>query len=152
MLLCAVSCIRNDIPYPVIVAEISSLEVEGAKSVSIDKSARKVTIFLEEQTDIRSVKILSILYSDPAVVPSWDIRGIRDLSSPLKLTLTTFDDYEWIIEAKQSIERYFTLSSQVGETVIDATNRRVMLSVDAAADLKISERTLYRKIKEYGLD
>ena len=136
MLLCAVSCIRNDIPYPVIVAEISSLEVEGAKSVSIDKSARKVTIFLEEQTDIRSVKILSILYSDPAVVPSWDIRGIRDLSSPLKLTLTTFDDYEWIIEAKQSIERYFTLSSQVGETVIDATNRRVMLSVDAAADLK----------------
>ena len=92
MLLCAVSCIRNDIPYPVIVAEISSLEVEGAKSVSIDKSARKVTIFLEEQTDIRSVKILSILYSDPAVVPSWDIRGIRDLSSPLKLTLTTFDE------------------------------------------------------------
>ena len=100
LLLCAASCIKNDIPYPVVVAEISSLEAEGAKSVSIDKSARKVTISLEEQTDIRSVKILSVGYSDPSVVPSWDIRGTRDLSSPLKVTLTTFDDYEWTVVAE----------------------------------------------------
>ncbi|MGM9781679.1 MAG: PCMD domain-containing protein [Candidatus Cryptobacteroides sp.] len=136
LLLCAASCIKNDIPYPVVVAEISSLEAEGAKSVSIDKSARKVTISLEEQTDIRSVKILSVGYSDPSVVPSWDIRGTRDLSSPLKVTLTTFDDYEWTVVAEQTIERYFTLSSQVGESVIDPANRRVMLEVDAGADLE----------------
>ena len=95
-----VSCIHNDLPYPVIEASITSLEVEGASSVEINSLRQIITITLEETTDIRNVQVKNIGFNTPEVKPSWNICGFRDLSKPLKLTLTTYGDYEWTIEAK----------------------------------------------------
>ena len=50
-LIATLSCIRNDIPYPDVKAEITSLQVKGAKSVSIDKDAMVVVVTLEEAAD-----------------------------------------------------------------------------------------------------
>ena len=134
-LLLLAGCIRNDIPYPVVVGGFSSLEVEGAASVSIDPKRQVVDIVLEEATDIYNVRIKSVVYTDPMVKPSWDIVGVHDLSQTLKLTLSTYSDYNWEIRTTQPIERHFSISSQVGESVIDVTNRRVVAKVAASANL-----------------
>ena len=127
-------CIRNDIPYPTVVAGIASLEVEGASSVSINSDLRTVYIVLEEQTDIHNVHIKSVEYSGKDVTASWDLQGTRDLSTTLKITLHTFSDYVWEIRTTQPIERYFTVSGQVGDTEIDEVNHRAITQVSSSSD------------------
>lgn len=129
------SCIHNDLPYPVIEASITSMEVEGASSVEINSLKRVVSITLEETADIRNVQIRNIGFNVPEVKPSWDICGARDLTKPLKLTLTTYADYDWKIEATQPIERWFTMPYQVGESAVDFENKRVVVKVASAADV-----------------
>ena len=129
------SCIHNDLPYPVIEASITSMEVEGASSVEINSLKRVVSITLEETADIRNVQIRNIGFNVPEVKPSWDICGARDLTKPLKLTLTTYADYDWRIEATQPIERWFTMPYQVGESAVDFENKRVVVKVASAADV-----------------
>lgn len=129
-------CIRNDIPYPELTASIASLDVEGAESVSIDSEARTVDIVLSEQTDIRKVNILRVVFNNSAVRPSMKLAGIRDLSQPIKLVLSTYQDYSWIIRASQTIERHFTVSGQVGAASIDETNFRAIVSVSPFSDLE----------------
>ncbi|MGM9737309.1 MAG: PCMD domain-containing protein [Candidatus Cryptobacteroides sp.] len=130
-----VSCIHNDLPYPVIEATITSLEVDGASSVEINRNKRVIQIVLEETTDIRNVTVKNISFNDPKVKPSWNVCGVRDLTKPLKVTLSTFDDYDWRIEASQPIERWFTMPSQVGESAVDFENKRVVVKVAASADV-----------------
>ncbi len=139
--LATAGCIKNDIPYPKIAAGITAMDVEGALSVSINSDARTVEIVLDEQTDMRSVNIRSVEFNEKTVEPSWDITGTRDLTSPLKLTLKTFDEYIWEIRASQSIERYFTVSGQVGDTWIDDVNHRAITQVSSSVDRERLEVT-----------
>lgn len=133
--LATAGCIRNDIPYPRINAAITALEVDGASAVNINSEERTVEIVLEETTDLRNVSIRSIEFNDKSVKASWDVTGTRDLTNPLKLTLTTFDDdYVWEIHAVQSIKRYFTVSGQVGDTWIDEVNYRAITQVSSSID------------------
>jgi len=131
MTLMAVGCIQNDLPYPVIEASITSMEVDGATSVSIDSDSHTVTIVMDEETDIRKVNIRNVTFNDEIVEPSVALKGVKDLSTPLKVTLHTFDDYFWTIMATQPIERYFTVSGQVGGTQIDDANRRAITQVSS---------------------
>ena len=55
--LLAVSCLKNDIPYPVVVPHILSLDAEGAKAVEIDAHKQTVDIILEEDYDLKNVRI-----------------------------------------------------------------------------------------------
>lgn len=135
-LLAAASCIRNDIPYPDVAAEITSLRADGAKSVSIGKDAREVLVTLEEVTDIRGVNITEVTFNEDAVTASAEVAGVRDLSSPLKVTLSLYErDFEWTVKAVQPIERYFTVSGQSGDSVIDPDGRRVTFKIPSGADL-----------------
>lgn len=129
-------CIRNDIPFPVIVAGFESMSVPSAESVSIDAQKRRVDIVLKEVSDIHKVEVKDVVYTDPSVKASWNIEGVHDLSRPVRITLSTFDDYEWTVSATQPIKRWFTVSSQVGESVIDVRNCRVIAKVSSSADLK----------------
>ena len=61
------SCIHNDLPYPVIEASITSMEVEGASSVEINSLKRVVSITLEETADIRNVQIRNIGFNVPGI-------------------------------------------------------------------------------------
>lgn len=129
------ACIRNDIPYPLVVAGIESIDVAGAKEIVIDSGTRTVRIVLEETADITSVDIRSVSFTVPSATPSWDITGRRDLSKPLKLTLKTYQDYIWTITAVQPIERYFSINGQLSESVIDDVNHRIFVKVAGNADL-----------------
>ncbi len=128
-------CIKNDIPLPVVVPRITAMDVEGATAVNIDSEKRKVTITLDETTDIRRVNIRSITFADEATSTSWDITGAQDLSKPIAITLTIYQDYVWTITAEQPIERYFTVNGQVGSSEIDVANRRVVTYVNGSTDL-----------------
>ena len=130
------SCIRNDIPFPVIVAGFESMSVPSAESVNIDGQKQRVDIVLKEVADIHKVEVRDVVYTDASVKASWNIEGIHDLSRPVRITLSTFDDYEWCVSATQPIKRWFTVSSQVGESVIDVANCRVIARVSASSDLK----------------
>ena len=111
-------CIKNDIPLPVVVPRITAMDVEGATAVNIDSEKRKVIITLDETTDIRQVNIRSITFADEATSTSWDITGAQDLSKPIAITLTIYQDYVWTVTAEQPIERYFTVNGQVGSSEI----------------------------------
>ena len=64
--LAAVSCIRNDIPYPVVVLEILGVAGEGftCEASDIDTKNNIVTLHLAETTDISRVRIDSIALTE----------------------------------------------------------------------------------------
>jgi len=130
------SCVVNDLPYPVIKGVFASLDVKGAKEVIIDEQNSTVTISLPEDVDPAAVSINSATYVSPETRCEPQIEGVWDLSSPQKVTLKTYQDYPWTISATQDIERYFTVQGQIGSTVIDAPNRRVIAYVSARESIR----------------
>ena len=135
-------CISNDIPYPVLVPNITSLEVEGSESVDINYNRRTITVYFPETADLRYVNIKSVVIDKPVAKSSVALVGIHDLSrSPLKFNLYTYQEYAWKIVAKREIERYFTVSGQVGSSAIDSENNRVVISVAKNINLSCVEVT-----------
>ena len=63
-----------------------------------------------------------------------------------------YDDNNNIQEAMEYVDEVVSLQEVEREMIIKALERHGGLRKLAANDLKISERTLYRKIKEYNLD
>jgi transcriptional regulator with PAS, ATPase and Fis domain len=61
----------------------------------------------------------------------------------------TFVDVEEVVTSAHSTK---TLSDTEKETIIDALERNGGRRNVTAKELNISERTLYRKIKEYGIE
>lgn len=129
-------CIKNDIPYPRIAQRILAIAAEGeSKSAYIDSLAFEVNIYLEETTDIRNVRFTEYSIS-PDAVSDPDLRdGVYDLSSPLFVTLSLYQDYTWEIIAHQDIERYFKVSGEIGESVVDAAACRVVVNLPEGTDL-----------------
>jgi len=99
------ACIENPLSYPLQVAEITSFEVEGQKSVSIDAANLVVNIVLEETADISALPVVKYEFTEDAK-PSSVLPEVIDLSQPLKISYQTYPDqsYEWTIQATQPIE------------------------------------------------
>ena len=81
--LLAAGCIKNDLDYPLVYGGFTTFEVEGAKSVSIDKTNYVVTLDLEEGTDKNHVKVKGYTLSEMSVL-SRDIPNISTLPSRSK--------------------------------------------------------------------
>lgn len=118
-------CIENDIPYPVVECSVESIAAEGLSGDPvIDAAARKVTLPLEETTDIEAVEITACKITDEAGItveeeglpPSTEIVGTHKMIVPLYVTLSIYQNYLWTIEAQQTIPRIFTVEGQVGAT------------------------------------
>lgn len=135
-LLVPASCVENDLPYPVVVPIIEKIEIDGALGVEIDQMNCEVRVNLAEQTDISNVWVRSVAFKDKITTVSPSITGIQDLSSKKRFVLHTYADYVWHLIGQQTIERYFTVAGQVGETIIDDVNRRVIAYVTKNTDLK----------------
>lgn len=134
--LTVVGCIENDIPYPVEKLDILTLEAEGLKSPAvINASNKSVALELEETTDIRNVNITAVSFTEGA---SSNVKfpGEFDLRTPLYVELTKYQTFEWTITAAQSIERYFKVDGQIGESVIDAEHHIATAYVPMDCDMK----------------
>ena len=130
-----VSCIKNDIPHPVVKLDILTLVAEGTiGEAHIDATAHTVDLVLEETTDIRNVNITEVTMTEGAQ-SSVTFPGRFDLRHPLYVVLSMYQDYEWTIAAEQTIERYFRVEGQIGESVIDPINHVATAYVPMDADL-----------------
>lgn len=136
ILLLLTSCIENSIPYPVVTLQILGVEGEGFTCApeDINTQERIVTLHLDEQTDISNVKIDKISVTENAR-SSKPLSGTFDLRTPLYLTLSFYQDYEWTIVADQKIERYFEVESQIGAAEIDVDQLTAKAYVPEGTDL-----------------
>lgn len=135
------SCIKNDLPKPVVDLYIASLEVEGtAGDIILDRATYTATIPLAEETNIDAVKFISITYgaevvtnvnyeADPSkIIVSKDLNGTtKTMSKPEYITLSYFQTYEWKIVATQSINRIWTVDGQIGSTEWDTEGHRAIV-------------------------
>ncbi|MBQ3082799.1 MAG: PCMD domain-containing protein [Alistipes sp.] len=128
------SCIKNDIPYPVVELAILSYEGVGFRS-EIDPLKQTVTLHLEETTDPTAVEVTSATVTEQATT-SRPLTGLFDMRAPLQVTLSLYQDYLWTIRAVQPIERYFTVRGQVGATEIDTESRTATVYVAKGTNLQ----------------
>jgi hypothetical protein len=137
------ACISNDIPYPVLVPNITEMQVEGSSDIEINYDKRTVTIHMPETADLRKVDIRSVKIDTDVAVPSVEITGVHDFSkSGFSVTFRVYaDEYIWRINAVREIERYFTVKGQIGSSAIDPENCRVVVNVSKKTDLKNIEVT-----------
>ena len=133
-------CIHNDLPYPVIVPHITSMDVKDAVDVDIDFENQIVTVYVSETTDLRTVEVKGLEFDQDITKSSIQLIGVHDMTSPIRFVLTTYQDYEWTLKAVRPVERYFSVAGQVGSSVIDEFNHRVIAMV--AENVDISDLTV----------
>lgn len=160
------SCaIENDIPYPIIEASIESMTVEGQRgadqntftAATINKSARTVTLYVNDGVDLSHLQILSLktttgaelVVDDPNVCEDYSkfpTSGFASLDSiplssnthvnfsqPVTFTLRTYQDYQWKVTVNQIIQRNIEIDGMT-DYVIDTTTRTVIIYVDPETD------------------
>lgn len=130
------SCIKNDLPYPQIPQRILAIAAEGeSRSAYIDSLAYEVNIYLEETTDIQNVKFTEYRISEDGTSDPNLLQGTYNLTTPLYVTLSRFQEYTWEIKAHQEIERYFEVGGEIGQSVIDPVAHRVIVNMPEGTDL-----------------
>ncbi len=113
---------------------IGSMEGEGFTVSNIDGVQRVVTLTLDEQTDIRNVRIDSVRLTDKATA-SRPLSGTFDMRSPIYVTLSLYQDYDWTIRAEQTVERSFNVAGQVGAADFDLKNHIATAYMPKGSDL-----------------
>ncbi|MGL4993861.1 MAG: PCMD domain-containing protein [Bacteroidales bacterium] len=128
-------CIENDIPYPRTPLYITELQVRGAiSSPSIDNDKRVVTLHLSDSVNPRKVYVESIKVTESAETTL--SRGqLLDLTNPVEVTLSLYQDYIWSINAEQNIERRFNITGQVGQASFNTEQRIASLNLGSAFSL-----------------
>lgn len=133
----ASGCIKNDIPYPHIQANITYISAIGeSRAASIDSTDLVATLYFPEEANIFEVQIDSLRLTQDASIAIGDLSKPIDLSQNYAVTLRLYQDYEWTITASQNIERYFTIEGQIGTSVIDAEAKTVTATVSHRMNLE----------------
>lgn len=137
------ACIKNDIPYPKIPAQILSIEAHGLVAPAvINNELQTVELTFSDTINLSQVNITAATVTDDAKV-SPALVGTHDLSHPLKFTLSIYQDYEWTISARQNIERIIAVNGQVGSAAIEPEYKRARLFVNESIDLTNVEFTTF---------
>lgn len=129
-LLFTASCISNDLPYPWVQPNVSEFVVASTDAqghqllsgpVEVDSATRTITIPLTEWADIRAVKVEQVKLSDGSTCLDPEVFDTPlNLTQPVKVAFSLYERvYEWTIVAEQTIDRFFTVASQVGKAQID---------------------------------
>lgn len=159
----AASCIQNDLPYPVDVPVIETITLSttgaGARpvllskttgtqsdSISVNDISHTVTAIFPEDADLAKVKVGLTFSGELAKTTPYIDGRVFDLRNPLKFSIATWPDqqYNWELVCKQDIEMYFTVKGQIGPSVIDKANHRVLLYVPESADIDNLEVTGFK--------
>lgn len=131
-------CIENDLPYPRVPVNFTEFEVEGQLEPSvINTEDLTVSIKLAESVDPMNVQLKHYAIDpEDGKVAEGALPSVLDLTRPKYVTLSLYQEYVWTIVATQNIERYFSVESQMGESVIDVPGRRVIARVPMSSDLR----------------
>lgn len=135
-LVCLASCLTNDIPYPHIQANFTSISAFGqTRPADIDTINRSVTFYLPEQVDISNVVIDSYTLAEGVTLVGDTLLEPLNLTNPVTVTLHKYQDYQWTLNAQQTITRYCALEGQIGVSTIDVPARRVVANIPDSYDL-----------------
>lgn len=131
---------------------------EGSTAAVIDANARTVTVYVNDSVDIRELKITrlaldprdaallvdSALCDDAEHFPFEHFASLDsipvssntrvDFSSPVNMTVRTYQDYVWKVEVEQIIKRTVDVS-RMNSVVLDANSRNVIIYVASDVDL-----------------
>ncbi len=130
------SCIENDIPFARIQPNFMEISATGEQQAAqIDTIERTVTFYLPEQVNIEKVNIESYKLSDGASIVGDTINQPFNLTTPKTVTLHLYQNWQWTFKAVQNIERYFNISSQIGQSTIDVPGRRVIAYINENTDI-----------------
>ena len=138
------SCIENDLSYPPVYPGFTSFEVEGQKSVSINKDSCTIDIVLGETADMSNVKVVSYGLTDDTEVVG-GMPEYLDLSDTLSIVLCIHQNVEWKISATQPIDRHIRCDNQVGEAEIDPVKKMAYVYVTESqplTEIRINEMKL----------
>lgn len=153
------ACIQNDIPYPYIKGEITAFEVEGQTGdAEINKNSRTIVVEVGDEVDIEELRITRFVVNEEATYsideqycvspnkfPSAGFSALADLpagadtrvdfSKTVPVLLRTYQDYQWMITVKQTIERIVEVENQALPAIIDDKNHTVLVYVSQKQDL-----------------
>ena len=130
------SCIKNDVPYPRIQANFKTFVAEGQeKAALIDSTNCIVTLYFDEMADLSNITVQEYSITPGATVEGDALTGVLNLTKPLKVNLHIYQSWTWTICAEQNIERYFSVTGQIGTSYIDVPARRIVVYISDKIDL-----------------
>ena len=145
----AVSCIPNDISLPRILAQFTKLEVKGGLETVINTDDRTVSIVVNEEVELSSLEVETVTLNEKAYFTAGDFPKVLDLSSPMEVMLSMYQDYDWTITATQPVERYVRCANQIGDANVDVQNRTVKVYISQSQRLDQLE-VLDMKLERVG--
>lgn len=150
--------LQNYLPMPQTDSRLPMLF--GAKTASSGKtfeSEREILyqVLFDMRRDVTELKkLVNTLMAERGADAPYNISNVNQPSSinisPIHVNPVTTDDD--IQDTDEYVEETLSMDEVEKETIRKALERHHGRRKNAAKDLKISERTLYRKIKEYGLE
>lgn len=130
-------------------------DAEGNSSTqaTINKKEQTVQLYVDDTVNPAKLRITKLSVTNQAVVvPVNDIQCISrenfppngfeslselpasadtrmNFSQPVGMTLRTYQDYQWTVNVNQVVNRNIVLENQIGNAVIDVTNRKAVVYV-----------------------
>ena len=149
-----VSCIENDIPYPVVEAEIKTIEVQyQSEAATINKTSRTVTLHVDDRARLSDLKVTKLLFSDDAKLevvstkayPNFPVKSFEqadrsnytniDFTQKVVFRLKTYQDYDWTINVEQNAEPEVQMTGS-NKVIVDTRTRNIVVYVNEDTDLK----------------
>lgn len=148
---------------------------EGSSSsqATIDKNSYTVKLYVDDTVDLRNLRITKLTVSNDATLlidstvcnnyakfPTVGFGSLDDIpissdtrvdfSSTVNMTLRTYQDYEWKITVEQIVKRSVVMENQIGNAIIDAINRNVIVYVSKDQRLDQIKVTTFDLGGEHG--
>ena len=145
----AVACFPNDMSLPRILAQFTKLEVEGGLETVINADSRTVSLVVNEEVELSNLAVTTVELNEKASFKNGSFPQTLDLTSPMEVMLTMYQDYDWTITATQPVERYVYCANQIGEAEFDVQNRIATIYVSQSQRLDRLE-LLSMKLERVG--
>ena len=148
---------------------------EGSSSsqATIDKNSYSVKLYVDDTVDLRNLRITKLTVSNDATLlidstvcnnyakfPTVGFGSLDeipissdtrvDFSNTVKMTLRTYQDYDWKITVEQIVKRSVVMENQIGNAIIDAINRNVIVYVSKDQRLDQIKVTTFDLGGEHG--
>lgn len=132
------SCVENDIPYPILKAKITSFEISGEISSEIDEAKREVRVTLRDTTNIKKAKLTKFTVTDDVqkMDPLVNVGDYLNLKNDMVIKLSTYQDYDWKIITTQDIEREVLFEGQVGITTFNTEDFTAIAYISSDSDIR----------------
>ena len=142
--LLAVSCFENDMSLPRILAQFTKFEVEGGLETVIDTDNRTVSLVIDEVSELAQLKVSNVELNEKAYFTDGKFPEVIDLTSPMDVMLSMYQNYDWTISAVQPVERYVYCANQIGEAIVKESERTVEIYISQSQRLN---KLVVNKIK-----